>query len=243
MHGYARTVTLHKDDSAVARIMLGGSQKYANVTGSSDDTGLVVAAVRELWPAPAHRVTRADTSVDFDDGAGTFDRLAALCLAHADAASIKVDHMGDWHRAMDGRTLYLGSRKSAVMVRVYEKGIQLQQRNPGFEGLFSRNLVRVEVQVRPEKASRLQAAACDPLELFGFGKWTIALIEELLDVTDVEYVRIRERRESDRDRALRWMVRQYGDHLASLADDTGLDTDPERWAMAGMMLRDLLARA
>ena len=90
--------------------------------------------------------------------------------------------------------------------------------------------MRLEVQVRPEGAARDRAALGEPEEAFGYADWSRELARQVLGL-DVERVHIRERRESDDDRALAWLVRQYGEHLERLAEQRG------GWAAAGEELR------
>ncbi|MEX5543951.1 replication initiation factor domain-containing protein, partial [Pseudomonas poae] len=55
----------------------------------------------------------------------------------------------------DGRTLYLGSQTSAVSMRIYEKGKQLDCGN---------DWVRAELQVRPQKDQKTLIAYLDSTE-------------------------------------------------------------------------------
>jgi cytochrome c-type biogenesis protein CcmH/NrfG len=54
---------------------------------------------------------------------------------------------------------------------------------------------------------------------------------------DVDRVHIRERRESDHERAMHWLIRQYGEHLANEADALG------GWDMLGRALQRRVMRA
>lgn len=227
-NGYDRGYDLHAGGSTVARVFAGGRNGWPNVLASGDDTDALVPVVRTAWPG-LHRVTRMDAAEDFD-GAGTWDRLYAPAISLADERRIKVDQAGDWHRNEYGRTLYLGSRKSAVMVRLYEKGKQLREQALDRAGDISPDLCRLEVQVRPEKASREHAAAASPEEAFGYADWTRELAQRVLGL-DVERVHIRERRLSDRERALTWLVMQYGAHLEERAGELG------SWSALGDDLR------
>jgi len=228
MHGYERGYDLHADGSTVARVLAGGRNGWPNVTASGDDTDALVPVVRSSWP-DLHRVTRMDAAQDFD-GPGTWDRLYAPAIALADERRIKVDQAGDWHRNEYGRTLYLGSRKSAVMVRLYEKGKQLREHALDDAADVSVDLCRLEVQVRPEKASREHAARATPEEAFGYSDWTRELASRVMGL-DVDRVHIRERRQSDQERALTWLVMQYGAHLEERAAELG------SWAELGEELR------
>ena len=228
LHGYERGWDLKADGSVVARALSGGRNGAPHVWASGDDTGALVAAVRGRWPS-LHRVSRMDAAQDFD-GEGSWDRLYGVCLALADGRHLKIDQAGDWHRGEAGRTFYVGGRKSAVFARLYEKGKQLRGLALDGGADISPDLVRLEVQVRPEGPARDRAALGAPEEAFGYADWTREL-GRLVLALDVDRVHIKERRESDDARAVEWLVRQYGEHLERLADRLG------GWAVVGEELR------
>ena len=217
LHGYERGFDLKSRGSVVARVLAGGRNGWPHVWASGDDTDALVPVVRQEWPT-LHRVTRMDAAEDFD-GPGTWDRLYPMCLQLADERKLKIDQAGDWHRREEGRTFYMGGRKSAVFARLYEKGKQLRGRALDPRGI-STDLVRLEVQVRPEGPARDRAAAGAPQDAYGYADWTQELARRVLGV-EVDRVHIKERRESDDERALEWLVRQYGDHLQRLAEREG----------------------
>lgn len=218
MHGYTLGHEFVSGGSVVARMLSGGRNGVPHAWASGDDTDAFVPVVRAAWPG-AHAVTRMDAAEDFD-GPGTWDRLYSASINLADERRLKVSQNGDWHRRVDGRTLYVGSRKSASFVRLYEKGKQINGRLPDLKNAASLDLTRLEVQVRPEGDSRARAAVGDPQDAFGYADWTRDLAKRVLDL-DVDRVHIKERRESDLDRALGWMIRQYGEHLRAKAAELG----------------------
>lgn len=233
LNGYEHGYDLRRDGSTVARVLYGGNGGWPHAWASSDDTDRFVSVVRGRWP-DRHRVTRMDAAQDFD-GAGTWDRLYGLCLGLADERALKIDQAGDWHRQIDGRTFYVGGRKSAVFARLYEKGKQLRGRALDGGADISPDLVRLEVQVRPEGPGRTYAAMCDPEDAYGYSDWSRELLRRVLGV-DVERVHIKERREPDDARAIEWMVRQYGERLERLAAQTG------SWGALGEELGRVKAR-
>lgn len=218
LHGYERGYDFRREGSVVARALTGGRNGYPHVWASGDDTDAFVPVVREAWPHE-HRVTRMDAAQDFD-GAGAWDRLYQTALTLADERRLKIGQAGDWHRFEEGRTFYLGGRKSAVFARLYEKGKQLRLLALDGGADISENLVRLEVVVRPEGISRERAAVGEPEEALGYADWTRELARRVFGC-DVERVHIKERRESDDERALAWLVRAYGGHLGRLADRLG----------------------
>lgn len=225
-HGFHyREVVKDLEGRTVATILHGGNGDIPHAFASSDSAHRFAEIVRRHW-ADRHRVSRVDSAIDFDDGPGTWATLLELCegIARGDRvdgdnrkriSKIRTGQMGDWFHGEHGRTFYLGSHKSAVLVRLYEKGIQLRE-DAAKRGLrrddISDNLVRLEVQVRPDGASKTHAAASSPLEIFGYAEWSRELLRRLNGV-DVQRVNIKERRDSDHERAMQWMVQQYGQHL------------------------------
>jgi hypothetical protein len=232
-NGYGEAVQILSGKRVLATVYHGGKFAWPHAFASSDETDAFVAVVRDVWPDD-HSVTRMDCALDYDDGPGTFDSLLKLCTDLADgkrvdgdnrkrAGKIRVRNVGDWTFKRDGRTLYLGSTKSAVMIRLYEKGIQLRQQAELYgvpRDDISLDLVRLEVQVRPDKGAKRIAARAEPRGAFGYSEWTRELLRRL-DGVDVERVHIRERRLSDHERAFRWMVKQYRQHIIEEALDAG----------------------
>lgn len=226
-NGYATANHIRVKDSNVLTMFSGGRNGNPHVFASSDDTDAFVQLVRSLGddgaPRFPHHVTRMDTALDFD-GPGTWDRLYEIALRLAlnvepdpddlrrNPREVSLSQAGDWIRPVAGRTLYLGSKSSAVIVRLYEKGKQLKGLALDGGPEISEDLVRLEVQVRPDGDARHRAARCDPLDAFGYADWTKELLRRVQGA-NVERVHIRERRESDHERAMYWLVRQYGAHL------------------------------
>lgn len=213
LNGYTNQVELRRDGEVVARVLYGGNGGSPHVFATGGQADELAAVLRRLYP-DHHGVSRCDVATDFDDGEGTWDGLADFATAFAKAHGVSTSVYGDWltEGSPDGRTLYLGSRKSAVYLRIYEKGKQLRKmaRENGLspEG-FSETLVRVEIQVRPEKQSRTHAAKMEPMEAYGFSKWSQAFASDLFGL-DLDRVSIKHVRDSDDVRALFYMREQYG---------------------------------
>jgi hypothetical protein len=126
----------------------------------------VAKALREGLAPGAHNVSRADVCEDYCEP-GAHLRLVQL----VDRAKQDPRVLSEAITPRDGdrgETVYWGSRKSSLLVRVYEKGKQK-------ENLHLRRFdwARLELQCRPSKAEHKRlAATLDPLSLWGFGKWT-----------------------------------------------------------------------
>lgn len=233
LHGYGEGAAIKSGDRTLATVFYGGAFDWPHAFASSDETDAFVSVVRDMWPND-HNVTRMDTALDFDNGPGTFDTLLDLCTKLAGgervdgderkrASRVGVRNVGDWTFGTGGRTFYLGATSSAVQVRLYEKGIQLRK-EAETRGVprddVSVNLVRLEVQVRPDGPARRRAARTAPEAAFGYAEWAKELYRRV-DGSGVERVHIRERRLSDHERAMRWLVKQYRSHLMHAADLAG----------------------
>jgi hypothetical protein len=73
-----------------------------------------------------------------------------------------------------------------------------------------------------------------PLEIWGASKWTRQLAEAVLSEVVNPHPPGTVRKESDMDRKLRWMVKQYGPTLVQLFSDLG------SWECVGLQLRDAI---
>ena len=217
LYGYSDAFTVRDGEGLRARVMHGGRNGWPNVSGSGQDAPATAQLLRERFPL--HAVTRCDVAADFD-GPDAWERLSGLGFAVADDHKAKVQHAGDWHRGIDGRTLYVGAPTSGVRVRIYEKGKELRAKQvPGAEAI-GEDVVRVEVQVRPEGRSRNVAALMTPEAAWGFSRWSRDLVARV-DGTDVPRTTIKEPRKSDDDRALEFLVLQYGAVLERQAEKHG----------------------
>ena len=244
-HGYARRDTIRRAGTNLVTMYSGGRNGHPHAFASGDESEEFVQIVRGLWPA-THHVTRMDAAIDYDEP-GCWDRLYPVARDLALGApapgdprrrvsEVSVSQAGDWLRPVAGRTFYVGSFKSAVLVRLYEKGKQLRGRALDGGADISEDLVRLEVQVRPEGASRTKAASSDPIHAFGYADWSRELLRRV-EGQGVERVHIHERRESDHERSMHWLVKQYGDHLAEEAELLG------GWdRLAASLYRRIMAR-
>ncbi|SKA13284.1 phage replication initiation protein [Trichlorobacter thiogenes] len=107
-------------------------------------------ALFETVLANSGKFTRLDLAIDNVDGALNMDRIMAAILDHdsqirtlfGEARRIqKVSFKTG--QAIIGDTIYLGSAKSRLMIRIYNKALEL-----GLDGIY----LRVEIQLRDERA-------------------------------------------------------------------------------------------
>lgn len=232
LHGYTQGFDLRGPSGTVARVLAGGVNAAPHAWASGEDTEPFVSAVRRCWP-DQHTVSRMDTAEDFQ-GPGSWDRLNAECLSLADSLRLKVSQAGDYHRLEDGRTLYVGSRKSPVFIRLYEKGKQLRAKVTHGAEDIPEDWVRLEGQVRPQKEAKKAAAFATPEEAWGFSAWTADLARRCMSL-DVPRVRMNVWREADDDRAFHFLVRQYGPLLERLRCQLG------DWQCVGLQIGHAIA--
>lgn len=223
--GYARCALLRRGDERVAAVRWGGRHAVPHVEASGASSGAVSDIMRATWP---HRVSRVDVCVDFD-APGAWDAVSAETLRVARRLGLVKEQAGDWldphGRPGEGRTLYVGSRASAVRGRFYEKGRQLPDAGRP-------DWVRAESQVRPQKAAKRLLAMATPREVLGAAAWSGELFEALTG-EGVPPMRVVQYREPDDLRALDAMYRQYGGVLLRQGELYG-------WEQLGWMIRDEL---
>jgi len=243
-HGYHnREVIRDAAGVTVATILHGGNGDIPHAFASSDHAPAFAEVIRQHWGA-RHRVSRMDSAIDFDGGPGTWERLYKLTGKLADGKRVKGDErsrvrkistsqVGNWRHAPYSRTFYVGAKTSAVLLRLYEKGAKVRmdaERHGQERPDVSDHWVRAEIQVRPDGASKTTAATATPLQAFGYSEWSRELLRRL-DGSEVPRVNVKERRDSDHERAMQAMVHQYRNHL--LIDVANLGG----WAALGEDLR------
>ena len=190
------------------------------------------SAVERLRQAAEHRCTRVDSCADFD-APGAFSRLLEACLEVKRDHRLYGDRRGDWDDHPElGRTQYLGATSSPIRARLYEKG-----RQPEYVMSNRPDWVRLEIQVRPQKDAKDEYSRLSAIDVWGASKWTRQLAANVLQEHIDPHPPGTIRRETQRDRALRYMAMQYGKHLVSLADDLG------GWEVLGLTLREMIDEA
>lgn len=217
LHGYAKRTDILDGGRPFASVLSGGSNGIPNAWSSGETAPAFAGLVRREFPQ--HRVTRFDACQDFRED-GAFDKVAPVLLGLADDSALKVTHAGDWHRAQDGRTLYLGSRKSACQVRWYEKGKQMRAQTMAVYGVEMPDWCRLEVQVRPHGSQRLEAALTSPDAAWGFSRWSPRVLKAVIDM-EVRRVAPSTFRQPEYRQSYQHMIRQYAGVLQRIYDDVG----------------------
>jgi hypothetical protein len=196
-------------------VFWGGQNVRPNVEAKGQYAALVVPIIRATgWH---HRPSRVDVKRDAT-APGLFRTLHDLALSYKSERGLT---LGSWlnHDPDKGDTLYLGGRTSQVMLRIYQPALKRAQEE-GRTGdditADERDAVRVELEFKPHKqAAKLAAATLSPDQLWGVSTWSADFAGEVFAM-NVQPINISERRESDRNRALRFMASQYRAHLQSL---------------------------
>jgi DNA relaxase NicK len=188
------------------KINFGGQNEEhgPNIVGSGACAQVLADVVREHFPA--HRVSRLDSCEDYyHPDAYDYLRKIALKIGKENRVQCReiVKPLKD---SDDGRTLYLGSQTSAVSLRIYEKGKQLQT---------DAEWVRAELQIRPQKEQKALMAMLDPTEVWGSSKWSHQMGLQL-GKRDLQRVEAQVYQPSDHERTYRWMLRQYGPLLRAM---------------------------
>jgi hypothetical protein len=214
MWGYERAVTVKRGDTVLATVMWDNRGDSSGESCYVQGTGRHAASVADLvrkWK-PLHRVARADVAEDYA-GEGAWDRLSGLSLKVADEFHIDVEHAGDHHRAVKGRSIYVGGRTSVVREICYEKGKQIGG-DP--------NHVRVEVRVRPQgRDAKYRAGQLMPLEYYGASRWSKQLGVYLGQPEVARMSLGTVYRDEDVERSRKALLRQYGPILRGIRDEQG----------------------
>ena len=197
MQGWTGSVEVYDCDGyELGRVYVGGRDDV-HVVATSSAADLVRRDVVALHGARTARVdTRVDTLADFDE-------LVAVCEDAAETYNAVVTTM-ESRRGGDslGRTVYLGSPRSMVRVRVYEKWLE----SPG---QYVEGTNRVEVQLRPVSAMKARVSALSPAETFCATRTTRDLAARLgAQVADAGSLRVR-RGTPELEQTLAAMGRQY----------------------------------
>ena len=89
--------------------------------------------------------------------------------------------------------------------------------------------------MRPAKEAKEAFASLSPLEVWGAARWTRDIAAKVLEQHIDPHPAGTTYRLTDRETALRWMCKQYGQHLTSLAQDLG------GWDCVGLTLQEIIA--
>lgn len=215
-NGYALGHQIARDGNVLATVYersARAGEVHVEVTSESCDE--VVPVLRRQYPF--HRVTRGDSAVDF---AADFGALDERVVAFADARGIS-------HRLFTnsdgGATRYVGSPRSEAMLRVYKKSEQLRAMHPERASTVPDGIVRFELVVRPGKRDAKEALAlASSDDAWGFAKWTQGIAALILGL-DAERTATHFRRPTDDERAMHFLIQQYGGMMRRRSLQHGVD--------------------
>lgn len=215
-NGYAECWSVERDGVTLAQVF-GHSARAGemHIVTTSEACDEVVPVLRRMWPE--HRISRADSSVDF---AADFAQLDALAVEFATQKGLKHRLVTD---SDGGATRYLGAPSSELRVRVYKKTEQLRAMHPEKAAEIPDGIVRVELQARPGKRDIKELAAHMTADGFwGLGAWSKIFAAEILGF-DAERVPTHFRKPSDWSRALNAFRTQWAPTIQRRAGEVGAD--------------------
>lgn len=220
----------------LASVFWGGANVRPNVESKGSFAPSVARILRELGD---HSPSRVDVKRDAT-APGLFGELRALALTYRERLGLTFGEIAN-HDPDKGDTLYLGSRKSQAMLRIYQPGLKRAQEEGRTGDQISsceRQAARVELEFKPQKqrAKRAAATLC-PDAMWGISEWVAEFAAEVFRM-NVKPISIAERRESNHARALRFMSKQYRAHLQWLLDECY--GDPTQFGLSICDLADLL---
>lgn len=214
----------------VAEVLAGGANGHPNVTASGGMTEAFVKVVREAWPA--HRVTRFDAAEDLAQE-GAFEGLETVCRGVAKDLGVRGRAIVPDDPA-EGRTYYLGAPSSDNRVRLYDKTAETRAKLPPERHQeVPEHWARLEVQVRPRKEWKAFAAQATPEQAWGFAGWTHELARRAFAL-ELERITMQAGRETDDERAFRFMTMQYGPLLKRMLGDLG------SWECVGLTIGEAI---
>jgi hypothetical protein len=236
MHGYGSSAVLgNASEGSVAQVWHGGSHEYPHAVLSGEWAQPGAELIRASFPE--HSVSRLDVREDFGDE-GAFDAIQPHLIAAAATHRLKVGTAGDHLLTMKGRTVYLGASSSAIRLRLYDKREEMlskltdaQRRLHASTFGIPDHLARLEAQIRPHtKGARMQFASIEPVAALGCSAWMREVWKAVagLELTPVQVGR--GWRQSDDERAYRYLLAQYGGVLRRMYQDQG------SWECVGLQL-------
>jgi DNA relaxase NicK len=204
-----------RDDECLATVYHGGHNPHPNVKASGGVAGrrhadILADILREEFPV--HRVSRCDVATD-RRGDRLYENAQRVMFSvwegqRALGRRFRDDQQGG-SAPEDGRTYYLGAPSSPVRARVYEKGKEQLAKTGDPFWLDYLDLVRLELQVRPQKAFKSEAAVLEREAFWGCAEWTRQVAQGVLAMSP-EPVMLKAPRVSDHERSLRALTKQYG---------------------------------
>jgi hypothetical protein len=203
-----------------ASIHYGGINEKILLRSTSDNAQRFSEFVRNRWPN--HSVSRLDVALDFREGPDFFNDMAEWLIDYASKNRLTVSYAGDWSQGVSGRTLYVGSRKSPVFVRLYEKGLEQLKRGNSSAPV---DWVRFEAEIKPSnKVAKINMSLVSPSECLGSSK----LLRDFGALLGDNYAPLRVgtvRKMTDFDRTFSHLCYQYADLFKDLVEQESGDLE------------------
>lgn len=163
-----------------------------------------------------HNTTRLDSCEDYTFP-GAWDQITGIAYQVRERFNLKSSNEGDWHpHHGHGRTLYIGSRRSAVFLRIYEKGKQLQNEHDEID----LDWVRAEIQVRPPSRNKNKYTNVNSVQLWSATNWSREFFHRLTGL-NLPKLKLDPLPRSDNEKREIALLRQYGPHLDYLLEQHG----------------------
>lgn len=208
LRSWEKSVVAYDADGFKIGTVYWGGRTDVHVVSTSSAAERARSRVVALHDA---RTSRVDTRVDT---LAPYDELADLCVEAAGLKARVVRYESEQGGVSTGRTLYVGSPKSNVRVRLYEKWLE----SPG---QYVEGTNRVEVQLRPPSRAKGLVSGWSRAETFCATELSrrvaAALGSEVARPGTLE----KERGTPDLERTLASMGRQYGPGVRRWLDITG----------------------
>lgn len=229
-HGFEHRASFASMDGTEAgSVSWGGTHgDLIMVEAKGERTPIIVDRLRSAYE---HRCTRVDSCYDVEEP-GAFETLLKPCLQVKKDYKLKGSKAGDWEDfPEDGRTLYVGANTSPVKLRLYEKGHQ-----PEYRHLNRPDWVRIELQVRPAKDAKDVYSKADSLAVWGASAWTRELAGMVLSAELVALPAGTTYRQTEEERAIHFLCKQYGNSLMSMRNRLG------SWEDVGLELGEIIRK-
>lgn len=181
----------------------------------------VRAALNTVLGPESYTTPRRDTCIDIidDEELTMFHKLADIGREMAKAGRMKYDQVGQgWLVPGQTMTIYLGSRNSPVMIRIYTRGLKTLAEG----AIDDPRRIRIEVEVKPGKREGKQALSfMDDAALFGCSGWSKDFMERV-GLTGIERHTVGTVwKPSDQQKVFAHLVKQYGPLIENILDTRG----------------------
>lgn len=222
LNGYGIRFNLERDGEVVCMALTDGSGDAAGshqIESQGHFSPEVKSALDQVLGK--YNTARRDTCFDILDEPGypLFEQMADVGRQMAREKRMKYDQIGQgWLVPGETRTIYLGSRNSPVMIRIYTRGLKTLAEG----GIDDPLRIRVEVEVKPGKAhQKAHLTTLSDEQLFGCAGWAKEFMDRL-GVLGIERQKIGTVwKLSDKQKVFAHLVKQYGVLILDIIDRSG----------------------